>query len=126
MRSSVEISRSAAGEVVIACLAGDVDMVQVPKIQGALEAALADDASGLVIDLSAVQYFDSTGVRWLFDVQRKLQFSRHQFRLVVPEDGLVRHVLRIVNIDKFILVHPTAEAALAELAAAGVFQDAEA
>ena len=55
MRSSVELSRSAAGEVVSACLAGDVDMVQVPKIQGALEAALADDASGLIIDLSAVQ-----------------------------------------------------------------------
>jgi len=119
MNLPVQIRRSAVGDVIVASVTGDVDIVEVPKIQGAIEAALADDAGGLIIDLTGVRYFDSTGVRWLFDVQRKLQFSRHRFRLVVPKDGVVRHVLTIVNIDKHVPVHTTADEALTELADAG-------
>jgi len=115
----VEITRSPGGEVVIASVGGDVDMLQVPRIQAALAGALAEGGVALVIDLSRVRYFDSTGVRLLFFVQRKLQCGRYQLRLVVPEDGLVRHVLAIVNLDRHIRIHPTVAAALADLADSG-------
>ena len=66
MRSGVEITRSPGGEVVIASVGGDVDMLQVPRIQAALAGALVEGGVALVIDLSRVRYFDSTGVRLLF------------------------------------------------------------
>jgi anti-sigma B factor antagonist len=120
MTPAMEIHRARGGEVVIASVSGDVDMVQVPKIQAALTAALSDGGTALIIDLSGVRYFDSTGVRLLFFVQRKLQCGRYQLRLVVPAEGPVRHVLAIVNLDQHIRIHLTVAAALADLVDSGM------
>lgn len=110
----IEVNRQPGGDVVLARLSGDVDLAQAPRIQADLIAATSNAALGVVLDLTDVHLFDSSGVRLLFEMQRRLEQSRQQLRLVVPETAPVRRVLAIVNMDKHIRVHPSLDAALAD------------
>jgi anti-anti-sigma factor len=113
MKSPVEILRRRDDGSVVARLRGDIDMAQIPKIQAALEAALSNAIAGLIIDLSGVRYFDSLGIRLLFDVKKRLQQRRQPLLLVVPDGAPIRHIFAIVNIDHYVQIHGTLESARA-------------
>lgn len=116
MMFSPEIHHTRAGEVVVVKLTGDVDLAESPKIHEKLAAIVSNAALGLVLDLSAVRYLDSAGVRLLFQLQRRLEQTRQHLRLVVPESGVVRRVLAFASLEAHIRIYPAAEAALAEFA----------
>jgi anti-sigma B factor antagonist len=114
MMPAPETHDMATGEVVIVRVTGDVDLAESPKIREQLAAAVSNAALGLVVDLSAVRYLDSAGVRLLFQLRRRLEQNRQQLRLVVPESGLVRRVLAFASLETHLRIYPTAEAALAD------------
>jgi anti-sigma B factor antagonist len=113
MNPPVEISCAPSGNFVIARLNGEIDMTSAPGIHALLGRAVPNAAQGLVVDLSAVSYLDSVGMRLLFDVKRELQHHRQCLRLVVPEDAPIKHMIEIVNLGGHIALHPTLAAALA-------------
>lgn len=100
MRPLAEVTLDRQGGVVVASLAGEVDLSNVADIRLALVEAVAQETECLVIDLSETTYLDSTGVRMLFDLAVRLQARRQDLRLVVPDATIVRRVLVLTKLDQ--------------------------
>jgi anti-anti-sigma factor len=99
----------------VVSLSGEFDLVQVQALRDRLLGAVRNEDHGLVIDLSSASYIDSVGVSLLFELAERLEERQLRLAVVIPEDGLVDRVLRIVNIGSVATVHPNVDAALADL-----------
>lgn len=105
------------GIVMLARLEGDVDMSNADDIGGAVVRALTNVMHALVIDLTGVGYFDSAGIRLVYDLRERLAVRGQTLRLVVPEVSPVRDALRLAAVLQSVEVDTTladAHAALAE------------
>jgi anti-anti-sigma factor len=94
----IQISRR--DDVVIAQLDGDIDLANTPTISATILEAVPNDALGLVVDLSAVRYIDSVGIRMLFTFVRELNDSRQGMAIAVPPESPVRKLLKITHLDE--------------------------
>ena len=82
----------------VARLDGELDLSNVIDVGDALAAAVAEDAIGLVVDLSAVRHIDSSGVRMLFELRRRLGQRRQELALAVPLEARIRDVLDLAAV----------------------------
>ena len=113
--SHVEIE---AGDVVVARVSGEIDLSNAAQVGEELASAVPNSALGLVIDLTATSYLDSSGVHLVFDLADRLRKRQQQLRVVVPEGAPVRRVLRIVELGGTVPVLASVDAAAAEIRAA--------
>ena len=99
----------------IARLSGDVDITQASVLRQQLLSAVRNDDLGLVVDLSDTRFIDSVGVSLLFELAERLTGRQLRFAVVVPEEGLVKRVLTIVDMDSVAEVHRNLDDALGAL-----------
>jgi anti-anti-sigma factor len=111
----VELTRS--NDTLVAQLRGELDLSNVEEIRALIVAALGNDASGLVLDLSGTTYLDSTGVRMIFDLAQRLQSRRQRLCLVLDDDALTRRVIELTKLDEQVPLRPSVDEALAALSA---------
>jgi len=116
----LEISRE--GDVVIARLAGEIDLANTPTVSAGVLEAVPNDAIGLVIDLSGVRYIDSVAIRMLFTFVRSLHDSRQGMAIAVPPDSPVRRLLKITHLDEATEFRDSIEEALVALKESGAPQ----
>jgi len=105
-------------DVIVARLTGEVDLSNAGEVSETLSAAVPNTALGLVIDLTATSYLDSSGVHLLFDLAERLQRRQQQLRVVVPQGGPIRRVLRIVELALTVPVVTTVGEAVEQIRAA--------
>ena len=86
-------------DVLIARIDGEIDSSNASQLRLALSERLPSASSALVLDLSSVNYLDSSGIHLLFDLGRRLAARRQAIRLVVPERAPVRRVLELCAVD---------------------------
>ena len=118
MRSPAELVVTAAGEVPVATLEGEVDMANAGDLKVSLLDAVTNHAPGLVVDLSGTTYLDSAGIHVVFELARKLHSRQQQLRVVIPAGAPIRRVLTLTNVSAVAPMHERQEDAVAELAAA--------
>jgi anti-sigma B factor antagonist len=97
----VTVSRLGGADLVR--LAGEIDMANAPAI-GQEIAARTAASSAVLIDLTAVSFLDSAGVRLLDTVVGALGERRTPVRLVVPPTGPVRLTLQLCAFREDLLV----------------------
>jgi anti-anti-sigma factor len=96
-------------------LAGEVDISNAAALGEHISGAVSNDVAGLVLDLSDTGYFDSAGIRMLFELGGRLGGRRQELALVVPEDSLIRHSLTVVEVGQAMGMHETVDDAVAAL-----------
>jgi anti-sigma B factor antagonist len=98
------------GAAVVA-LTGDVDLQTSPTVRQQLLECLESNTR-VVVDLSAVNYIDSSGVASLveaFQVSRK----KSAFFALANVSAAALRVLNLARLDKVFSIHPSVEAAVA-------------
>ena len=90
----------------LARLTGAVDLSNVEAIGARLEAAVSNRARGLVLDLSGVTYLDSTGLRLIYRLARRLGDRQQGLRLVVPDSSRIMRVLTLAGVQSVAQVVP--------------------
>jgi anti-anti-sigma factor len=103
------------GNVVVAHLLGEIDMSNADGITRALLDSTTNDALGLVLDLRAVDYLDSTGIRLIYSVRESLRTRGQGLRLIIEMDSIVGDALRLSGVARHMAVTDTVEAAIAAL-----------
>lgn len=104
------------GAVVIARLAGELDLSNVHDIGDGLSAAVSSSTAGLVLDLSGLTHLDSAGIRLLFDLRQRLTTVRQRLVAVVPEGAPIREVLDLAAVTATLPVFAELDAAVAAAA----------
>jgi anti-sigma B factor antagonist len=75
---------------------GELDVTRAPALLPEVESLVAG-ASALVLDLAAVSFFDSAGVRFADRVARVCDREGAGFRIVAPPGSRARRVLELVG-----------------------------
>ena len=99
------------GDACVIKLGGELDLYNAPQVRQALTEACADAPGRVVVDLSEVEFVDSTALGVLIEARTRLN-NRRAFLLAAP--GLeTRRALEISGLDRHFAVYDTLEAALA-------------
>jgi anti-sigma B factor antagonist len=103
------------GRVMVARMPVEVEITQAPLLRGQLMQAVENRDLGLVIDLTATEYLDSSGINMLFELGESLAARQLQMAVVMPKGGLVERVVAIVDLGSAVPIHPDVESAVAEI-----------
>jgi anti-sigma B factor antagonist len=87
-------------------LSGSLDIATSPTVRASLLEASARGDHRLIVDLTAVDFLDSTGLGALIGAQRRAKEFDGEVRLVVKEGQIVR-LLRITGLLKIFAVYST-------------------
>lgn len=85
--------------IVYATLVGDIDMSNVQQLREALGRATSNQALGLVIDLSDVDYLDSAGIHLIHSLGSQLRSHGQKLAVVIPEDSVINDALRLAGLS---------------------------
>lgn len=96
---------------------GDVDLETAGTLRETALLHVGNDAAGLVVDLSRVDYLDSAGIGVLFAIANRLEEHRQRLVLAVPPESLILHSLAVVHMVSRAAIEPSVDEALARLRA---------
>ncbi len=91
-------------------LAGELDLYNASPVREALFQACDNGPERIVVDLSQVEFIDSTALGVLIEARTKLA-NRNAFLLAAPQLE-TRRALQISGLDRHFSVHDTVEDAL--------------
>jgi anti-sigma B factor antagonist len=95
----------------IIAVRGEIHVTTAPEFSTRLNAAIADGVGAMVIDLSAVEFIDSTGLSVLLNGLRRVTRAQGRLALVVSNPTVLR-LFEITRLDSTFDIQPTREAAL--------------
>lgn len=93
-------------------LAGESDVYTYDQLRNALESEAGRGVALLVVDLSGLEFMDSTGVQILLDIRVMMDDRGGKLVLAAPQATVAR-VLNLVGADQLIPVYETVEEAAA-------------
>lgn len=102
------------GEKVIAHLSGELDIAGAARTGEQIGEAVPTAARCLVVNMTALDFIDSSGVAMLFGLARRLGGRRQELRVVAPEGRPVARVLQIVEFGRAAPIYADVDTALAE------------
>jgi anti-sigma B factor antagonist len=92
-------------------LTGSLDIATSPTVRASLVEASERGDHKLIVDLTKVDFLDSTGLGALIGAQRRSKEFGGDVRLVVKEGQILR-LLRITGLLKVLAVYPTLDDAV--------------
>jgi anti-sigma B factor antagonist len=93
---------------------GEVDISAVPALGEALDAAIRDSSGAFVIDLSDVEFLDSSGLSALMRARALLGREERALAVVCPP-GPVRRLFEVAGVIDLLFLYSSREEAAAAL-----------
>jgi anti-anti-sigma factor len=116
MDDLISVNIEERGDAVVVKLSGELDIsVAVPTGRRIAE-AVPNSARGVVVDMSGLDFMDSSGVSMLFSLAREVGSHRQQLHVVAPPGRPVSRVLEIVEFSRAAPVYADLDEAVAEVA----------
>jgi anti-sigma B factor antagonist len=91
---------------------GEVDVATAPELKERLTGLVNDGRVKLVLDLSGVDFLDSTGLGMIVSALKRARTHDGDLRIVCTESRITR-LFEITGLDKALTVWPTVDAAVA-------------
>src|SRR4051794_35004048 len=100
----LKVSTASRGGHAVVSVYGEVDLYTAPRLQTELAALARDGASRVVVDLSGVEFCDSTGLNVLLSAMKRLREHGGSLELAAPR-AAVRRILQVTGLDTVFSVH---------------------
>jgi anti-sigma B factor antagonist len=110
---SIDVSATEDGHAQLFALGGSLDIATSPTLRAALMEAAERDKHEIVVDLTALEFLDSTGLGALIGAHKRASEHGGSVRLVTHEGQILR-LLRITGLLEVFAVYPSVAAALAD------------
>ncbi|MDQ2663893.1 MAG: STAS domain-containing protein [Candidatus Eremiobacteraeota bacterium] len=110
---SIDIKSDHNGDALVFSLRGTLDVTTSPSVRAALIEAAENGKHEIIVDLSQVEFLDSTGLGALIGAHRRALEKNGRVRLVCT-DGPIQRLLNITGLMKSFAVYSTLQAALAD------------
>jgi anti-anti-sigma factor len=98
--SLADVQITLARHALIARLSGEIDMSNAEDVGATVIGATPNEASGVVLDLSAVDYLDSAGIYVVYGMRASLQARGQTLILVIPAGSPVHDALRLSGVER--------------------------
>ena len=110
---SIDVTTATDGTVQLFALGGSLDLASSPSLRAALMEAADRDKHEIVVDLTHLEFLDSTGLGALIGAHKRASEHDGSVRLVAHEGQILR-LLRITGLLDVFAVYPTVDAAIAD------------
>ena len=110
---SVEITSEQGGDAMLYRLRGSLDLETAPSLRAVLVEAADAGKHQIIVDLSQVEFLDSTGLGALIGAHRRALQNAGQLRLIV-QHGMIERLLTITGLMHVFPVYASVDAALAD------------
>ena len=100
-------------DVTVLTIDGVVDLANAPTLEELLTELLEDGPAAVVMDLTAVTFLASVGLRILAETHERLGGS-HRFAVVATGPVTARPI-QLTRLDEFLALYPSVDEALAGL-----------
>jgi anti-anti-sigma factor len=90
-------------------LRGDVDLANADAVEDAFAAAISNRTTAATVDLTAVTYLDSAGMRILFALASRLRTLQIKLELVAPHGAPARRVIELSGLPWLASLQPPAD-----------------
>lgn len=108
---SIDLKTEKAGEALIFKLRGTLDLATSPSVRVALNDAAQRGVKDTVVDLTQIDFLDSTGLGALIGAHRRAAEHGGSLRLIV-RDGPIARLLNITGLIRVFAVYHSLEDAL--------------
>ena len=93
-----DLELSCRDDAVIARVAGEIDMSNANELREAISDYTPNTSLGVVLDLTAVDYVDSSGIHMLYRLSESLGRRGLALRIVIPPESAASDALRLAGI----------------------------
>ncbi len=108
---SVEIKTEHDGNAIVYRLRGSLDFETAPSLRAALLEAADQGKHDIVVDLSHLEFLDSSGLGALIGAHKRALEHGGRLRLIISA-GTIARLLTITGLMDVLAVYPSIEAAL--------------
>jgi anti-sigma B factor antagonist len=112
MKLETRAADTANGAASVVVLSGEVDLRHSPALRRALMELMLEKRP-VAVDLSGVEYIDSSGIAGLVEAYQMARRNGTRFALAAVSDP-VRRVLQLARLDRVFTIAGTVEAALGD------------
>ncbi len=110
---SIDVTAARDGHVQLFALGGSLDIATSPSLRAALMEAADRDKHEIVVDLTHLEFLDSTGLGALIGAHKRAAEHGGSVRIVAQEGQILR-LLRITGLLDVFAVYPSIDAALSD------------
>jgi anti-sigma B factor antagonist len=111
MTKSLTVAAMQHGRATVISISGEIDMATVPQLREALEEALRQSPPCLVLDLTDLDFCDSSGLALLVAVRRRL--APEASLLLAAAKPIVARVFQVTGLTEVFPFFPTVAEAVA-------------
>jgi anti-sigma B factor antagonist len=104
------VERTSNDGVELLLVEGELDIASAPRLISVLNGAVQEALRSLVVDLSRVDFMDSTGLALLINAHRRLTRRSKGFAVVCPP-GPLRRVFEVTDMVETLRVCPDRDSA---------------
>lgn len=94
----LKVTTKSQGDHTVVSVVGEIDLYTAPRLQSELTNALNDGRAQLIVDMSGVDFCDSTGVNVLLAAHRLAAERGGELRLAGPGSA-TRKVLQVTGLE---------------------------
>jgi anti-sigma B factor antagonist len=106
------LSTRSIGAHTVLEVGGEIDVYTAPMLRERLVAIVEAGARSVIVDLSRVEFLDSTGLGVLVGGLRRMRGIGGGFAVVCDEERLLK-IFRITGLDQILSMYPSVDAAVA-------------
>ena len=107
MSSPFDVTISEQGDSVHVSLSGELDISSAPRLQDDLARVEAGEPATIVLDLSGLDFMDSTGLRLLIGADSRARNAGRRL-ILIRGNEMVQRVLRVTRLDERLEIVPEA------------------
>jgi anti-sigma B factor antagonist len=100
----LKISTASQGGHAVVTATGELDLYTAPRLQTVLAGLLRENVDRVVVDLSGVEFCDSTGMNVLLAAMKRLKEQGGTLELAAPRPA-VKRILQVTGLDTVFDVH---------------------
>jgi anti-anti-sigma factor len=99
--------------IVVASVSGEVDISNAGDTLSQVAGAVPNDAHGLVVDFTELEFMDSSGVHMLYELAERLANRQQRFAVILPSDRPPRRAIELSGVEPASWLHEDEASAMA-------------
>jgi len=103
------------GDIVMATVEGEIDLSNAGELLDELTSAVPNSARGLLIDLTSLEFLDSSGIHMLYDLAERLATRQQGFAVILEPNAPPRRAIEVSGVEPAAWMHPDRAAGLSAL-----------